>query len=235
MARFRPIDLFLSAVFTVTLTSPLSYPVSVAAQGETPSAQVGEIELEDTSTVKRNPYDVGQDAAIAYFNDFSATLETLRTTGSAQLQPLNDAAINHLVGVYLYCTVRSGACPLVLDGILEIDVVNAKNGATELCPTMERFWKTWLKGDMEKRLNFLVRTAHMNTTSEFTRVQRPRYLKCRDTVKQEIAGAKPAKDFFATRYSEANGPDKKVRRLASLLVELKTKVPNTLEAAERER
>ncbi|MFM1847293.1 MAG: hypothetical protein RL417_767 [Pseudomonadota bacterium] len=225
---------FALALITVSLIISYPSPALLAQQSAPGSAQVGEIELEDTSPVRRNPYQVGQDSAVAYFQGFTQTIEALRTTGSGSLEPLSEGAINHLVGVYLYCTVRSGACPLVLDAILEIDVVNAKNGEAQACPNMERFWKAWVRSDMEKRQNFLVRTAHMNTTSEFTRNKRPRYLKCRETVQVEIGKGGDSKTFFASRYETGSGPDEQVRKLAAFLTELKAKVPNTVEAAERE-
>ena len=229
MTRFLVTPSILLAFFLAT-------PHLLTAQSPAkPSSQIGEIDLEDTATKRKDPYAVGQDAAISFYAAFAQTIESLKTTGIGTLEPLSDGAINHLIGVYLYCTVRSGACPLVLDGILEIDVVNAKNGTADLCPTMERFWKAWVKSDMEKRQNFLVRTAHMNTTSDFTRNQRPRYLKCRETVQLEIGKGGPAKEFFQSRYASPNGPDEQVLKLAHLLTELKVKIPNTVEAAERER
>lgn len=217
-------------LWTVTVVG-----LSNAAPGDPSNRQVGEIDLEDTTSIRRDPYAVSQDAAIAFFDDFAQKVDLLKNKSPVTIEPLSEAALNHLANVYLYCTVRSGVCPLVLDAILESDIVNAKNGSTSICPNMERFWKVWVKNDMERRQNFLVRTANLSVTSEFTRNKRPRYLKCRETVQIEISQDVPNTDFFVARYAETGGPNEQVKKLAALLTELKTKVPNIPLALESER
>ncbi len=225
---------FLPALYAAIASLSVCVTVTLAAPEES-SRQVGEIQLEDTETTRRDPYAVAQDSAIEFFNDFAAKVDTLKNRGAAPLSPLSDAALNHLANVYLYCTVRSGTCPLVLDAIIESDIVNAKNGSASICPNMERFWKIWVKNDMEKRQNFLVRTANLSATSDFTRNERPRYLKCRETVQIEIGESSPGAEYFAKRYAGTGGPNDKVKKLAVLLTELKTKVPNIPQALEVER
>lgn len=226
---------FLFALNVALISSFAACGVASAAPGNPEDRRVGEINLEDTATIRRDPYTVEQDAAIAFFDDFARKVDTLKGKGAAPLEPLSDAALNHLTRVYLYCTVRSGTCPFVLDAILEVDIVNAKNGSASICPTMERFWKTWVKNDMEKRQNFLVRTANLTATSDFSRNQRPRYLKCRETVQIEIGSSSPSGEFFAARYAGAGGPNEQVKKVATLLTELKTKVPNISQSLELER
>lgn len=198
-------------------------------------ALTGEITLEDTTKAKRNPYQVGQDAAIESFANAETVIAALARGEKASLGTLPDSAINHLLGVYLYCTVRAGACPFILDAILELDIIAAGISGQAACPTMERFWKAWIRDDMEKRLKYLVRTANLDITSQFARVERPRYLKCRETVAAELGEGGATSPFFTRRYADINGPRAKVSKLARLLVELKAKVPDTIAAAEAER
>lgn len=226
---------FPRAICATLISFGISAVSAFAAPSDLSDKQVGEINLEDMETIRRDPYSVAQDAAINFFNDFATKVGTLKNKGAVTLETLPDVALSHLANVYLYCTVRSGTCPFVLDAILESDIVNAKNGSPSICPNMERFWKVWLKNDMEKRQNFMVRTANLSATSEFTRNERPRYLKCRETVQIEIGKESSSAEFFATRYGGASGPDAAVKKLAALLTELKTKVPNIPQALEVER
>jgi hypothetical protein len=228
MKRFGlALGVFVGALATTLYAAP--------PQGE--SRVSGEITIEDTAQVKRNPYQAGQDAAIDYFNNADRVIATLARGESAAPGSLPDGAINHLLGVYLYCTVRAGACPFILDAVLEIDIIDSRIAGTAACPTMERFWRAWIRDDMEKRLKYLVRTANLDVTAQFARVERPRYLKCRETVATEIgvtegAPLGPVGTYFTRRYSDMKGPRAKISKLAKLLVELKAKIPDTIAAAE---
>jgi len=209
----------------------LADPIQAAPPGEDGLVS-GEIALEDTSSAKKSPYQVGQDAAIEYFKNAETVIASLGRGEAAAPGLLPDGAINHLLGVYLYCTVRAGTCPFLLDAVLEIDIIDSRVSGTAACPTMERFWKAWIRDDMEKRLKYLVRTANLEATTAFARTERPRYLKCRETVAAEIGTPGEKSAFFARRYADMNGPRSKVSKLAKLLVELKAKVPDTIAAAE---
>lgn len=223
------------ALLFLLSASCLLLPTGAAAQSSDRSAQSGDIVLEDTATRKRNPYQAGQDGAIEFMNGLSTAAVELSAGRAAAPASPSDGALDHLASVYLFCTIRAGTCPWILDAVLEADIMSAKTSNTAGCPTMERFWKAWMRNDMEKRQKFLVRTSNLTVTSEFTQHERPRYIKCRDTVAETLRDSPAVRDFFSKRYAASDGPQTKIARTTKLLTDLKAKVPNIYQALEAER
>ncbi len=67
---------------------------------------------------------------------------------------------------------------------------------------MKRFWNAWVRNGLEERHKYLVRTSFIQATSEFKTKERPKYLKCEQTITDSLQGAGNSSDFFKQRYAE---------------------------------
>ena len=232
MVIVRGLIIFTSIVWLGTSLGSADDPKSKASKVDQLDKLSGEITLEDVGVERRSPYQAAQDAAIAYFKKLSELELQLAQGGSGRAETISDNAMIHLTNVYLYCAVKFATCPLVLDSILEADVINAKLDKSTACPNLERFWKMWVKGDMEKRHKYLVRTATMNATNDFNLKIRPRYIKCGGLITEELTGGGSDSAFFTERYGEDSPKKNNLRKITALLQELKLKLPNLVAAAE---
>lgn len=185
---------------------------------------LGSIDIEDTKAVAVDAYQVSQEKALTYF-DSLATAVSSPSSISTQSAP-QDGVLHHMAGVYLYCIVKAGICPYLLDAIFEIDVINARLSGQAECPAMLRFWSDWKKNDLENRHKYLVSTGHMQLVSEFNRNKRTRYLLCKETVANEILSKETNAAFFKERYAEGSTIRKSVNQTNQLLKQIKTKIPN---------
>lgn len=208
-----------------------SLPVSAAAEDTAPAPQtdkralIGEVTFEDSSPV-RNTYAETQDSVIEHFKKLSELTPQLAQGATGEVPPLSDNAIAYLNAVYLYCAVNYGECPLVLDAVLEGDIINSKISRQVQCPSMTRFWKSWVRTDMEARHKYMVKTAFLKQTSDFNQNKRVAYIKCQDTVSKQIAGNETDAAFFKERYRADSAHALTAAKMAKLLEDLKIKVPN---------
>lgn len=185
----------------------------------------GEIVLEDTTEHKSNAYLVNQDQAIQYFEKLEKLLVQARAGSSVSAPLISEGALLYLTGAYLYCSVNNGVCPFILDGILESDLLNSSTTGSAACPNMTQFWKIWLKNDMEQRHKYLVKTGFLQLTSEFRQNSRPKYLKCKETIQNELASTQ-----LAQRFSVDSEKVKAVSKLVLYLKGLSKTVPNVFVA-----
>lgn len=192
--------------------------------GRMPS-QSGEIKLE-TEGPKRDPYKEGQEAAIEFFRKFSGMVPSLAAGNAASPGMLSDDSLNYLSGVYLYCAVNAGVCPLILDSILEVDVINSKISGSAACPNLKKLWGHWVKNGLEERHKFMVKTSFINEHSKFISQQRPRYLKCEETIKNLISTKEGTSSFFKDRYKPGSPHSKLAGSMLQLLEQVKAKIPN---------
>ena len=220
------LGLVLLALLTVLFSS-----VGTIALGDDKELS-GDVTLEDVSTSQKNPYQAGQEAAIQYFREFNTLTTQIAQGSSNHAQAIPENTMIHISNAYLYCAVKFGTCPMVLDAILETDIINSKLDKSVRCPNMERFWKTWVKSDNEKRHKYLVRTATLNETNNFNAKVRPLYIKCREMVQNELTGAPGDAVFFRERYDPSSPKKEAIVKALKLLEELKLKVPNILTALE---
>ena len=190
--------------------------------------QSGEIQLEDVSAAQKNPYQDNQDSAIAFVRQMVEMITKLGDGGQVSTRPANvsENTMIHLTNAYLYCSIKYGTCPMLLDVLLESDVINSKLNNAPSCPNLQRFWKVWVRGDMEKRQKYLIRTANLNTTSDFNTRLRPKYIKCPETVAKIIADSPSVATFFVERYVEDAVALDSAKKALALLEDLKAKVPN---------
>jgi hypothetical protein len=155
------------------------------AQSGTQKAQdrlSGEIVIEGTEETALSPQKLAEAGAEKWSQSLSAAIKEGGPVSTA-----DDPTITYLNSLYLYCMHKLGTCQFVLDTVLEADVVHSRvNGKAE-CPTMSRFWKSWLRDEMEKRSKFLVTIGSAPAVAQFNSEVRPKYIKCKDTVAAALA------------------------------------------------
>ena len=201
------------------LISCLTLAIIFAAQGNNIECALaddrrpvlsGELNYEDTTEKAADSYSTTQTQVIEYFKNFESTL-----TAATPAPDLTEAQLNYLDAAFLYCSINNGKCPYILDAILEIDIKRSAINHVAACPTMTKFWKQWVANDMENRHKYAVRTAFLSVTEEFRTKDRPKYLKCKETVATEIAGASSLEAFFSARYA----PNSEKRRAIARTIE----------------
>lgn len=219
--------------FCVTLLSlSLLTALPVTAQPDL----AGEINLEDVTDEQKNPYGENQSEAIRFMDKLDALAETLGSTGAGGAAgEISENTMIHLTNVFLYCSLKRGTCSMVLEAILESDVINSLDARNVACPNMARFWKVWVRGDMEKRQKYLMPTAHMSAANQFATQERPRFIRCRETIEGFLAGAGDPAQLRRERYGKGAPAREAIRRTAQLLNEIKLKVPNVPQAIEAMR
>jgi hypothetical protein len=185
----------------------------------------GEINLQTPVKKQTNPYQDRQDAAIGYFTNLSGKLDKL---GSGELSPLDkigEDVLSHMAGTYLFCSIQKGTCPWILDALLETDVINSRINKKVECDSLPRFWKIWVKYDMQKKQDYQVKTGYMRDTISFKKTKLPRYVGCMDTVKQEISdNPQPVSDadYFKNRYAGESSQRKAIMDTLDYLQKIKS-------------
>lgn len=177
----------------------------------------GQIEMQFEEK-KENRYEVVQDLAIEYFKDLHSLAGGFVQGTSGQLASISDEdrveIFDYLTAVYLYCVIRNGKCPLVLDAVLESDLIGAKLTSGSDCLNMDSFWSRWRENDFERRQNYNLSTGRMVIAADFAKQHLPRYTNCRTTVADELRNSGAAVDFFKARYG---GKSEKMRNLAKMV------------------
>lgn len=211
-------------------TASISLAFAQVPESEGSASQYGSIDIDLSGEQEKDSYSDIQAATIAAFDQLRSVAKTLASGGSAAVPTFTDDMLSYLSGVYLYCAVNNGTCPLVLEGILETDIINSKSSGAVACPHMKRFWNVWVASDMEERHKFLVKTSFINSYSEFNAKTRPKFLRCEDTIKQEISGPGSGAGFFRDRYRAGAPKEKIFDRMYSLLTQVREKIPNVFAA-----
>lgn len=225
---FRLLGAFLSSYVALGL---LCAPGATLAEPPT-ELQSGEIKQEQDADQVDSTAET-QERTIAYFKELETTIsQAAHGIAPAPLPALPDNSLLYLNAVYLYCTINSGTCPAVLDALLEVDTINARLNSKAECPNLKQFWKLWIKGQMEERQNFQVKTAYLETTTTFKKTQRTRYIKCEDTVAASITGDESPSAYFTHRYQQNSAPRKTATSLIQLLTEVKSEVPDIFTAVK---
>ncbi|WKZ57949.1 MAG: hypothetical protein QY326_04590 [Bdellovibrionota bacterium] len=184
--------------------------------------QMGEIAIEDIKTQK-SAYQTHQESVIALF---TAVRDSLHNPLSVQNLALSKDGLVYLNAVYLHCSVQKGTCPLILEALLNLDILHAAKHGTFECPNLTLFWRNWLENDMEERQKYLVRTAHLQTSAAFNQTERPRYIKCKDTVQSILTPAPQASSIATARFAEGSEGRNTINRTLELLTTYQSKVPN---------
>jgi hypothetical protein len=204
----------------------LGLPAQVCAQ-----KTQGHIDLEDTATHRRSYNDIERDT-IAYFEKFSSQLSAIGKSKVEALRDLDHDEVNYLTASYLYCALKKGVCPTILDGILEVDAYNsALNGASS-CPNMSAFWRAWVAADMEKRIGYQLNIGLMQKVNTFKKEGRPKYIKCKNTISEMIADAGGPQGFIAKRYVPGTPAAQRGKLVAAYLTEIQKQIGNVFIATD---
>jgi hypothetical protein len=225
---------FLSLVF-LFCGSPAMAPALAAPPSADPTtgyrkSQFGAISIEQEEA-KRDPYKVVEEGAINYFSDVSGRVKQLaKGEGISAIALPSDEILRHMTGVYLYCSVKTGACPLVLEAMLEVDVINARINKNGSCPLLTKFWKQWVGSGMEQRQDYLVETGLLETIEKFKSDSRPKYIRCQETIKQETSGTSDQALYFKDRYRAGSRPGIVAEKTLEFLKKLQEKKINVFVA-----
>jgi hypothetical protein len=226
------VPMFLERFISLSLIFLVS-PASLFAQGSSgnirPPSSMGSVEFEEIQA-DQGPYVEIQDKTIAYFQELAASGDKLANGTAQEVPALDDNKLKFLNEIYLLLTLKKGSAPLILDALLEIDVINSRIKKSAECPNLKTFWKFWLHDDMEKKQNYMINTGLMNVAMQFSRTERPKYIKCDETVRAEIDAAADDSQFFKTRYAAGAVHREILNRAAKLLEEVKKQVPNVFVA-----
>lgn len=213
----------MSKIVTTLTFLLLFFPCFSYAQG----VQSGEFVLETTEK-KVDPYENNQKEVVKYLNNLKSTVSLLSQGKPASIAKPAGHFYKYMNAIYLDCAKKRGICPIFLDSILEIDVINSKKEGKVTCGVSKRYWKSWIANDIEKRIGHNVKTALVNKTKNFNKQERPKYIKCKDTIQKILDESKdiPTKDFFIKRYKD-NKDIVKAIAISSKYVETTVKkVPN---------
>jgi hypothetical protein len=139
----------------------------------------GEVKIEEFSKGKSGNYQEDQNSAI----DFINLIEASHLANSAKGELVASSKVSaYLTSLYLYCLKKSAVCPFALDAVLVADYYNNKS-SNQGCVNMKNLWRNWVENGFEKRVAYLIPFALAPKFTEFQTTQRPRYLKCEETLK----------------------------------------------------
>ena len=192
----------------------------------------GELEITQSVTTVGGYGAVEANVSELFNSLLSQARSSLPESGTAHLAELGENDLQFMNALYLYCTVNQGTCALVLDSLLELEVVKSRLRGKADCPTLLRFWKLWLKNDMERRHEFLGKTGFLNDYQKFNREQRGRYVRCQPTVAEQIQSNESNIEFFKKRYAQDGAPLKTLSQMSALLTGLKAKGVNIFKAVD---
>lgn len=195
-----------------------------------------DVELEEDSSPKVNIYDLTQESAMYVFSELAKLQESLKSGKIEKLKTskedkkatgkISSDLFTFINSVYLHCAIKKATCKEVLESILEIDIINSKINNKITCSNINRFWKSWIENDMEKRHSHQTKIAYISKTNEFNRVIRPRYTKCKTTISSILKNnkEKTSSEFFTERYSSLENSD--VNKTIKLLEDIKENIPD---------
>lgn len=217
-------------MFKITLSTfflLLLIPFILSAQNRPELSGEFELEVDEGA---QDSYSISQQKALNYFNSLVSQLDPLRQLGTAHLENLDESTLQYLSAVYLFCTINQGTCPIVLDALLEADLIQSRLRNSAQCDNLQRFWKIWLKNDMERRQEYLAKTGFLNVTDQFKRERRGRYIKCKETIETEMASSLANPEFFQARYKQDSPPFLVVSQMPVFLNKVKSSVANVFAA-----
>jgi len=196
-------------------------------------SQVRDVEL--STPEQRLTYAVIQDNTIEKFAEIEKLIIDLQDGNTRPIPTFSEHELDYLTAIYLFCSLQSGSCPLVLDALLEADLIYAAQNGSSECPALTQFWKLWVANSMERRFEHGLKVGAFNTADQFKRQERPKYIRCSDTVGKQLENAGPSQNFFRKRYSTSAKPLENISKTRGLLEEAKEKIPNIYARIGRRR
>ncbi len=139
----------------------------------------------------------------------------------------SDEELLMLASLHLHCTLQEGVCTLIPFTLFEADLIQSARDDKASCPNLLIFWKQWLSGDMEKRVDMNLGVVHYEKRSEYKTVMRPKLLRCSKTIASMLESQENVKSYFEKRY----GKKKELpQKLELYITELHKKLPNIYQA-----
>jgi hypothetical protein len=204
--------------------------VAVQSIAEAPEPNLsGTIDIEQDDPNKGS-YTATQDKTVRYFDDLVVKYAQVNGGASIKIDELDDSEVHHLSGVYLYCSMTYGACPFILQTLLETDLINSYGGGPVACTNTKKFLTHYAKNDMHKRLSYLIPTALMAKKTNFEIAELPKYIKCQSTLEELLSKLKGNEAGFKERYKEDSEANLALKRTNLILSKVKTKVGNVFKA-----
>jgi hypothetical protein len=230
ITEIRLKSLLFTTIYALIVTNAMQSPVSaqVKPSGKSPSKVSGDIDVE-LQVEKKDPYAATQELTLTYLKNLKLQLQSVSTTNKKIILP-DSESINYLNGLYLFCTIKKGTCPAVLDTLFEIDLVNSRLNNTALCPLMKSFWKRYIENDFEGRLKYNTSTGFITKVNEFNAKERPRYLRCEDTLKDIFKEGLSPSALFSSRYGATWKSIKAVDEVIALITAVQEKHINVFVA-----
>jgi hypothetical protein len=181
-----------------------------------PPALTGQVAYENPDAPARN----NQLEALEELDVWSSRLESIiKGSGEGIAPDLKQNAISYLSVLYLYCSVKQGPCPFILEMILDDDIARSRSEKNARCPVMNRFFKSYISQSLDERGKFLFSLREGLEIAKFNSEERPRFVECKETVSAIITD----KDVLDQRYGETGSSVNSAKAFRSLLTEIKEK------------
>ncbi len=174
-------------------------------------------------------YNEVQNTTIKKISDFHSGINA-RNLPAKKIE-LETREIYFLNGVYLYCTLKNGTCPYILETILETDILNSKIAGNSSCPHTLQFWREWIDNSFEERVNYNLGTGFLTKYQDFKKNVRPKYLRCSGTVERTINQNESIADFIGSRYTPGSDVGNNIKRTLGYLLALRQEVPEVFIAS----
>lgn len=178
-------------------------------------ALTGEVAYSDPNVEARNHQLDAQDNLEAWSAQLLAAVQSGGEGTVAQLDP---PTASYLSVLYLYCTVKQGPCPFILETVLDSDIIAARSEKASTCPSMTRFFKGYLSNGLDERAKFLYSLTQGLEMATFNTESRPRFIECKETV----AAILEDKEVVAQRFGATGTSRASVEAFISLLKDVKS-------------
>ena len=202
----------------------LFFPSLIWAQDRS-SVQQGEIQFEEEE--KDLTYSDVQRMAIEKLESFAKRVKSADPASDAKF---SDPEVRYLSSAYLFCTIRKGSCPMILQALFETDLVPSVAAQESSCPNLTRLWKYWIESDMERRAELDVPIGVVPKYQQFKKEARPKFIKCKQTIETVREHSPKGKEFFSSRYGEGSPQLSQILKTIALLRALEKKKINLFSA-----
>jgi hypothetical protein len=143
------------------------------------AALTGAVAYSDPNVQARNHQLDAQDRLEAWSGQL---LAAIKGGGEGTVAELDSPTADYLSVLYLYCTVKQGPCPFILETVLDSDIIAARSDKATKCASMTRFFKGYLSNALDERAKFLYPLTQGLEMATFNTQSRPRFIECRETV-----------------------------------------------------
>ena len=177
-------------------------------------ALTGEVAYSNPDTGVRN----SQTEVINALEAWGEKLQSIVTTsGVGKVPKLDQNAASYLSVLYLYCSVKNGPCPFILETVLDADIALSRVDNRVTCALTNRFFKSYLAHGLDERGKYLFSLTQGLEMAKFNTSERPRFVECKETVSAIMAD----KEVLAQRFGSKGTEAQSVAAFLTLLSEVK--------------